>query len=1328
MTNSLLSNKLVTCLLCVSALAIHCTPKESTRMRAVPDGNFEVSQETSDVNAQSSLAAELTQLLLAANTIVSAEVGKADYQIDSVRLMDTFIRPQKGRLINPDFLLNPNVRYLETPTGEEIIPSLVALYNQAVILTHRSNPDLLSNEGILDAYKFALNWDCSDSLRDGSSCAMLTFYRWVDRGHITAILRLISEAESDAAQRLRWLRIGFEIKNNRLDPELRFMMLSRLVDNIQRQGSGGMSDYERIQEANFFANTLRLTPVEAFTVANSEEIFARLDWLELSRSRTGSYTEAMSDIIRLAGSQLIYSGENLSSILADAINRRKYVVGPLYEQGVLFQRDNLMGLWQQRSDEADTSSCTQRSLVKADPAGDLRDAEHNLTAVLDSAISNDTTEIYAPNACGVVDNLLSNVEFTFDEYFFLVHQLFYGHFNLDDAVAFWGQTKQNEERLLEATMNVIRLQFVNSTLMTNTIMNRFYATAADTSSIIELLRDSDREASKVRKAWTKLITRSQFLSTFANRMVQSSDTTVRASLEQLRSTAQAIPKNIKFMVTYPNMYPLLHLLASEEMEETFRTFFGPVTIKSDDLIQVFFGGRFTPWFNFGHDGNKLDANEIIYSYHYALTTGVFDTYKSLFRSEELFSQEFFRVVVKKLIQSIENEIDDQRNDIIDKRDVTSSTQARLLSVCNEERFRQQRESNAYEERLAGLEAEVAEAMEQGLRPPTVLDALADSIQSRRQTENQVPFTSVHNQVYDYNTNLANKPGKLMDRIFTNGYVTALQSIRSGDALRYSKANIMRSVHKAYTNEDNIDQVFAEVFQNYNIKKIEFTKQLLEFTDSVDICDDLLIQRNRDIRFTLINKEIHYLEGLFDKVWDVVYTELDENQREYVINGRNDQWSDTFFQTIQESADTLLATRLGEIRQEVSPYTQDSDFYPTSFVNSWGLMELSSSSALIYKGDYHARIKSYLESAPFEGQYNITPPTNFSNNAVLQKVNPQTIDFDWSITSKERAKENFVSAGILAFSNVALWAKSSPHVAPFKKKGDLLVELYKHGHVAINTEIFSLRLTEDATVDPTVLQSTSLSQLCAAIQDSPESFEVPATNDTAASTPDYGDYCRKVTAGEVLDHYATVLKLHSIDELDEFVMPMIGKANDNKYQDSILEQYIKRDDVDELYSLYDLVFKRVFSDSSVTSAESVWFQQPLMDYVTTHFKVAGSTFIFPYPESIERAFLNEYEPWIVNYFNSVSEFVEEILTRSQERTEDVQSYVYRYNLQDSFTVGVSEDDSNRQAFRNVLSRLMTDKFYGMAENLNNDTSLYFDDFINGNVQQIRAQIRDGLSED
>jgi hypothetical protein len=1221
-------------LMLITVIIASCTPKNSTRMRSFVDDNFE--QEMGDVQVQQTAETmRLKELLLEIEPLVAAQFQLEIDQVDANMLFSRTVIPLRDIVLNQDYMMNPNHRYARLESGQFIMPRLVSLFNQSLLLIQKSQPSLIESTDLLTRYKKIIFWDCDQQLR--GSCEFVRVFRSMDSVNMSSIMKWIHDREDNDDERYRIILATYDLKNRRIDSVLRFMLLERLARSLEIEQRGTITTSRLSQDADLFANLLQVNVQNM----RGEERYLNLvqglnPWI-LSRNVDSSHNPAMTNIIRLASRQLLYEQNGgLSQVIRNqVIPNILFTVGNDYEQGVEFQKANIRGEW-----KPEYKRFTEQ--LSVNPANARARLTSRQSQVFEAIQNVQGVDLYNDKSQGILTTLLADVNFVHDEYFFLVHQSYYGHFNLDDSSAFWDNSNKDTGRLMRATVNLLKMQLVNNIVMTNNRMNDFYERNQN-NTLIELLRESDKEASQIRKAWTRTLARAQSMKNFINRVVNPNILSQedRAIFDHINSSVDALTKNIKFLVTYPNMFPLMHVMSSLEMRDTVRTWFGSFNIDSLTVIQTFFAGRFPPWFNFGNDGDHLDSVEIIYTYYYALVTQIFETY-STNTLVQFSHRDFFREVVKKLIQEEENHLDEARRSLSAKINEFRNAARMMIRACNEEMPLQLDKIN----RINELKSQLGDDFDWSV----VLRELEAS-QNRRQIRNEIEFVNLDGYLYGPADRRSDKIGHYLGQIYSSQNNNTFNLMRINFPQKNMVAQTLLEVYRQ-TNPghyEEVDQVFQQQFMEYERLKAEFTQIFSEADQQIRDCDWAFIERDRDIRHQLIFREAEYLGGLFDDLWEL-FSLLTEEQR---ANFRTDQ---------------DLQSQLENIRRAHSQYTQRS-VYPAEYSSRHGYTRIDPNRVTSFKMDMAARVYAYLEEL-FPGQYSITMPPDFRNVALYRENSPSVVLLDWTHADKNRAKSEFVKAGIRALASQMEWARTSPFIGHVRQRGDIMVTLFRLG-----------ALNKIPGVD------------CHSQDLSADEFERS---------------CMKVSASDLIDHFARIINFINIDERDEIILDLIG--SEQKYHPSIYESFIKRDNGHELYSYYDVIFRRVFAEGHVTETDSAWFSEPLVKYVNSVHKIVGSTFIFTYPEDINQIFMGNYNSWLTNYYDVNREFLDEVKLRLDQ---GVEPFTFKYNINRSHRIGTERNDRSQNtnvSLEPLISDLFYSKFDGLSQKINNDTSGYFSDIL------------------
>ncbi len=1226
----------------------NCTPEQSTRKRSFEDGSVEVTAQQPIVE-KSAEARRLEALMVDAEGYVSQQISLAGENVDASMLMLQVINPLRETVLDINYLMIDENRNAKTEEGRFIVPRLVTLFNEAIIMVYQSNPAMITSTDLLAKYKETLFWDCDQQLR--GSCEFVKFFRSNDSVNMTQIVKMIHDQESDDGEKLRLIRAGFDLKNRRLDAALRFMLLERIAGSLEMERSRTLNPIRRRQDADLFANILKVNITNVSGDQKYVDLIKSLNPWMLSRNVDSAKNPAMTDIIALASDQLLYDdNRKLSKEMEEEVIPELLVsIGKNYEQGPQFIQSNIRGEWKAAYNEY------AEAKIAGAPLPSLTPMQQKIFPQIEGGVD---VELYGPESKEILNTLLTDVSFEgdeLDEYFFLANRAFYGHFNLDDATAFWSNTNKDVNRLMKEVEKLLKVQIVNNIVLTNVRMNDFYNRNENTK-LIELLRESDKEASKIRKAWTKTIVRSQAIKSFITRVVNANnlDSDGAKVYDRINSSVDAMTKNIKFLVTYPNMFPLMHVMASLEMQDTIRSFWGTFTVDSLTVISYFFSGHFFPWFNFGNDGERLDSTEIMYTYYYALQTQIFETYST--NTLVNFSHpEFFEVVVKKMLLPNEKELDADRRALLQKVEEFKNNASAMQAMCSEEKRLQAAEAAD----LAQFKEQMGDNFDwyQVMKGQNVM-------RPRNRVKNQMSFLDIGYSLYDGTNGKADKIGNYVGQIYSTGVRKVFERMRIEFPLKEVMAGTILDVFKNAKGGDQseIEDIFNAQFDEYYRLKAEYIDMYFNAEEQVRGCDWLFLQRDRDIVHMMIFREAEELSILFDKVWDVL-SPLSQEEMTAL------------------APDSPQIQQLELIRQEFGLSTQ-SDNYPVEYQNRHGYNKLTPSRLTSFKMDTATRVVKYLNEL-FPGQYSVTLPADFKTSAIYAEVSPDLVYFDWSAEDKDVAREAFVRSGIKALANQMGWANTATAMRDAFEKGAILTNLFKLGEISRNPEI--------DCKDPQI------------------------TNEIKEKE------CVKISAQELIDHYKKTIDFLNIDDRDMDVLNLLGR--ESKYDISLYEEVIKKKDEHVLYSYYDLIFKRVYADSPVKAADETWFKPTMVQYVDSVHKINGSTFIFEAPEYINEAYVRRYSAWLSGYYQKNIEFLKEVKGQKDE----VEDFRFRYRTDRVHTLGRNKNDlsdNKRVSLEPLISDLIFNKFEGLSQSLNNETSGYFSSVL----RQYNSEIFELVSPD
>ena len=435
-----------------------------------------------------------------------------------------------------------------------------------------------------------------------------------------------------------------------------------------------------------------------------------------------------------------------------------------------------------------------------------------------------------------------------DEYFYLTHQTFYYHFNLEDATAFWLNTNKDVTRLMVEIEKIIKYEIVNNIVLTNNRMNDFYNRDV-TRSLVDVFLESDKEADKIRKIWIKTIKRSRWLKNLLTRVVNSDMLSEenKVRYDRINSIIDVLPKNIKFLVTYPNMLPLIHFIAFLGLDDTVPTYGGgEFLVDSKLIILLFFSGQLSPWFNFGNDTDPLDPKEIIYTYYYALANQTFETYETN-KIADFSHEDFFEVVIEKIILSDKDEMESQKTSLLKTISELENHSDTFQKACEEEETLQAHEAEA----IASLGGD-SDSMDQSLswwyeamRDPEVM-------RPRKILRHHLGFDELGDGSYVLHEGFNSRSdaiGNYIENLYSQEISKAFSTMRKGFAQKKILVSTIMDVFKNFKGDSwpRIDEIAKEQLQVYFGLQADYVKLYAEAESKIRSCDILFLKRTRNIR-------------------------------------------------------------------------------------------------------------------------------------------------------------------------------------------------------------------------------------------------------------------------------------------------------------------------------------------------------------------------------------------------------------------------------------------------------------------------------------------------
>lgn len=1275
-------------LVAIGLILSACTPKSNDTRKRIDDADIvrlDLSQRVDKNLSQE--AARLENLILSTAPFLDLESKKSSELIDTESLFTQVITPVGKVVLDPAYVYNPDYLALESvDKGGYLIRSLIEIYTRALYLAQTGNPKRVKSSGLLERFYEVIMADCGP----GGRCRLVSYLDRFESVYTIEILKaLYNQTDKGNFQKRRSIiRLGAEIANNSGDSNLTLMMVDNLISSINLIEEGKLDRGDLKADSELFSNALMLIDPQEINIGSDYiETLEKVGCWSLSKTEHTPFSAASQSLIYLCAQAMMYNTKSSDRFTADfqsALDAMDYVVKKDYELGVDFILANLQGQWKGLLDSSkteDEDSSRRPRAVSPQMVGSLK------TLVT----GNSEIEVYEDHTDGIYKNFVENegLSFTKDEYFFLAHKLFHKHYEGPEALAFWENTERDADRLLKAFDNLLKIQIVNAIVLTNTKMVQFYENNS-TLSILKLLEESDTEASKVRLAWDKIHRSAEELRVFAERVVSSPDAESMKQMTNFTKNVEALQKNVKFYVTYPNMFPLLHVIASQGLNDSVQSFFATITIDSDVVIDSFFSGTFQPWFNFGHDEHGLDTVEIVYSFYYALATSIFDAFRS--STVVKFSPEnFLKVVGKQLIKTTEEALVRSLDNLSKTRNQNRNARRELIRACNEERKIRPTEDLSFP---LDLEADLDEsAVEVALAWGNHIN---ENMVSRTTFRSNLSFENIGNKFYAPTSSDKNTIG---------GFINSANDSDTGQNLKSIKQRFEKSVFLTETlyelylihNPEQAESIFDEYssqFADFNRVRATYLAAVKHDISSVDNCEWDFLRREKDIKVALAFREARFLSDLFEAIWNI-REDLEK------ASAQNLNWNDQFLgctsapQT-DENADESPAVASSEgncSSPDTHPtvqkiqrirgsglfgFTQNPEL-PKEYRDERSFIKITPNQIQFRKMDAYARTAYRLENT-FPGEFDISYPLNFQDNSIYTDNSVVALKFDFSSVNKAEAKNNFVRDGMGIYQQFIPWVAPSSENKMLDEKQSIVVQLFKLGATPTVFHDDNPRLNQE------------IDALCRDY--SPES----ATDETKIR---FEQNCIKITATEVLDFFKNMIEYKRIDDSDRVLLNILGRPS--KSPDAEYENLVKVKNEKAMHYQYDLAFKLIFSDGSANSAFELWFRDDLHKYVASAQARENSQFIFAYSDKVQDVFMKRYASWLDQYFRANREFLQEIRKVISGGSTGYFVGDYAYRSDTALPLGVNDSEGTLSP---LISPLMYRKFIGYIADLDETTSRYF----------------------
>ncbi len=207
---------------------------------------------------------------------------------------------------------------------------------------------------------------------------------------------------------------------------------------------------------------------------------------------------------------------------------------------------------------------------------------------------------------------------------YAIDMAFLGQITTDQAVALVRSVKVERKQIFDILKQILTIRFLDTLARTtDEAQKKFFEkdVAGD-----KFLFHAWQSASDVRPHWGTFLSRAGELRRLGVVLLSVSDASDKM-VTDLRRVVGGLPLNIKYISTYPTMFALGFHMSKRDAKVKVQGFFGEFEIETDTIIESLFMGHYAPWFDYSEDSTALNFIELLYSFDFALRTGMFERFR-----------------------------------------------------------------------------------------------------------------------------------------------------------------------------------------------------------------------------------------------------------------------------------------------------------------------------------------------------------------------------------------------------------------------------------------------------------------------------------------------------------------------------------------------------------------------------------------------------------------------------------------------------------------------------------------------------------------------------
>jgi hypothetical protein len=213
---------------------------------------------------------------------------------------------------------------------------------------------------------------------------------------------------------------------------------------------------------------------------------------------------------------------------------------------------------------------------------------------------------------------------------FIIEQLFRGNLNRADTLSLLDQIDPDANVLMQTAKAYVQIRFTSLTIQTNQNLKRALGDP-EAYRTVQTLREQLLKANPSEIAWARFNQQIDLIREVLEGHFVSHHLEAKTVVQtEIQNTFGLMSREIRWLVSYPNMLPIMYYVSTSNLNDTLKTFWGSFTLSSDTVLTLVMQGQLNSFFNFTNSLDTRDmisAPEVIMSFRNALNTELFSEYQ-----------------------------------------------------------------------------------------------------------------------------------------------------------------------------------------------------------------------------------------------------------------------------------------------------------------------------------------------------------------------------------------------------------------------------------------------------------------------------------------------------------------------------------------------------------------------------------------------------------------------------------------------------------------------------------------------------------------------------